>query len=500
MDSPSADSPAANGSPLDSMQVDTMQVDSMQVDRPTPPRGSVWLAWLVILATIGVILFPGLLKQKLEAVDPSIILLEIQARYLVGASTVSFDGKEQLKNQLAPVFGKGSLRQRLIGAVLLGELMGPGEAATSLSDLEQQVQDGRLTVDQEDDRKALGLLQQIQAGLIEKTPLSDSQSDEELATGRALLAKRLGWVGKLAYLPPGSPDRAEREQLLAHAQRTLFVMVGTFGLAAVAAAVGFLLQILWWVFAASGRLKSGIPPLSGDGAIYAETFAAWMVLFVVLNLALMYLPLPKWGLVWVLIPQIGSLGALAWPLFRGLRWSDVRQDLGLTLGEQPWSIPFIGVGAYLSALPVLGLAMVVTALLMAFMSQFAGNGEAAATPIHPIVEPILRGNWTLRLQLLFVAVFAAVPEEIMFRGALYRHLREAKTQFGYICGVAFAAILSSFVFAVIHPQGLFGIPILMSLAMVFALVREWRGSIYPVMITHALVNAGTSTLLLLIAD
>ena len=210
----------------------------MQVDRLTPPRGSVWLAWLVILATIGVILFPGLLKQKLEAVDPSIILLEIQARYLVGASTVSFEGKEQLKNQLAPVFGKGSLRQRLIGAVLLGELMGPGEAATSLSDLEQQVQDGRLTVDQEDDRKALGLLQQIQAGLIEKTPLSDSLSDEELATGRALLAKRLGWVGKLAYLPPGSPDRAEREQLLAHAQRTLFVMLGAFGLAAIAAAVG----------------------------------------------------------------------------------------------------------------------------------------------------------------------------------------------------------------------------------------------------------------------
>jgi membrane protease YdiL (CAAX protease family) len=88
----------------------------------------------------------------------------------------------------------------------------------------------------------------------------------------------------------------------------------------------------------------------------------------------------------------------------------------------------------------------------------------------------------------------------MFRGVLYRHLREAGTKFGYVIGVAFAALMSSFVFAVIHPQGLFGIPILMGLAVVFALAREWRGTIFPAMIAHALVNAGTSTVLLLIAD
>ena len=202
----------------------------------------------------------------------------------------------------------------------------------------------------------------------------------------------------------------------------------------------------------------------------------------------------------MLIPQIGSLGALAWPVFRGLRWSDVRQDIGLSFGPQPWSVPFVGVGAYLSALPVVGVAMIVTLLMMAVASQFAGEGDSTGGPIHPIVEPILRGSWTIRLQLLFIAVFAAVPEEIFFRGVLYRHLREVGTKVGYVVGVAFAALTSSFVFAAIHPQGLFGIPILMGLAVVFALVREWRGSIVPSMIAHALVNAGTSTVLLLIAD
>ena len=219
-----------------------------------------------------------------------------------------------------------------------------------------------------------------------------------------------------------------------------------------------------------------------------------------LNYAVVMLPLPKWGLVWILIPQIGGLGALAWPVLRGISWSDVRKDVGLSFGRDAWSIPFVGIGGYLSALPVVGVAMVITLLMMAVASSFAGDGDATGSPIHPIVEPILRGNWTVRLQLLLVAVFASVPEEIMFRGVLYRHLRDAGSKLGYVGSVIFAMLLNSFVFAVIHPQGLFGIPILMSLAMVFTLVREWRGTIIPSIIAHALVNAGTSTMLLLIAD
>jgi membrane protease YdiL (CAAX protease family) len=170
------------------------------------------------------------------------------------------------------------------------------------------------------------------------------------------------------------------------------------------------------------------------------------------------------------------------------------------LGPNGWTTPLVGIATYLSALPVVIAAMIVTLIMMSIASQFAPANGAIATPVHPIVEQILRGDWTIRLQLLFVAVFAAVPEEIMFRGVLYRHLREATSKLGGIGSVIFASLISSFVFAVIHPQGLFGIPILMSLAMVFAIVREWRGSLVPCMIAHAMVNAGTSLILLMIAD
>ena len=144
--------------------------------------------------------------------------------------------------------------------------------------------------------------------------------------------------------------------------------------------------------------------------------------------------------------------------------------------------------------------MIVTLVMMAVARHFSGVNEVVTPPMHPIVEPILHGNWTVRLQLLLVAVFAAVPEEIMFRGFLYRFLRESEKTFGYIGGVVFATLVSSFVFAVIHPQGLYGIPILMSLAIVFSLAREWRGSLVPSMIAHAMVNAGTTMVLFLIAD
>ncbi len=489
MDSPSLESPPGS-EPI---------FDAIDPNGSRAPRGFSWLAWLVVILVIGFMLFTHLWHETDSDSDPSAILFEIQARYLVGASSVAPQGKDQIQTEIELMFGKGSARQRMIGAVLMGELVSPEQASKSLNDLETKFTDKSLDAN-EQDREVNKFLQRIQSALIEKQVITDTMTDDEWRTGSGLLIKRLGWVGRLALVPLGTPDGEGRGRLLEHARRTMFVMLGISGLALLAMACGAVLQLIFWIFAATGRLSSGIEPIRGNGAIYAETFAVWMVLFLALNYAVVLLPLPKWGLVWILIPQIGGLGALAWPVFRGIRWSDVRKDVGLSFGRDAWSIPFVGIGGYLSALPLIGVAMLITLLMMAVANQLSGDGDGTSSPIHPIVEPILRGNWTVRLQLLLVAVFASVPEEIMFRGVLYRHLRDAGSKFGYVGSVIFAVLINSFVFAVIHPQGLFGIPILMSLAMVFTLMREWRGSIVPSIIAHAMVNAGTSTILLLIAD
>ena len=473
--------------------------DVIDTDESRPPRGFAWLAWLVVILVIGLMFFNHLWVENGTDSDPSAILFEIQARYLVGASSISPQEKNKLQKEIELMFGKGSARQRMIGAVLMGELIGPEQAAKSLGELEAKFQDGSVEANDRD-RETNQFLERIQLALIEKRAIKDTMTDDEWRKGSQLLVERLGWVGRLALVPLGTTDGEGRGRLLDHSRRTLFVMLGISGLAFIAMICGAVLQLVFWIFAAIGRLKSGLGTLHGTGAIYAETFAVWMVLFVALNYAVVMLPLPKLGLVWVLIPQIGGLAALAWPVLRGISWSDVRKDVGLSFGRDAWSIPFVGIGGYLSALPVVGVAMVITILMMAVASAIAGDSDTSASPIHPIVEPILRGNWTVRLQLLLVAVFASVPEEIMFRGVLYRHLRDAGSKLGYAGSVIFAMLINSFVFAVIHPQGLFGIPILMSLAMVFTLVREWRGTIIPSIIAHAMVNAGTSTMLLLIAD
>jgi len=86
--------------------------------------------------------------------------------------------------------------------------------------------------------------------------------------------------------------------------------------------------------------------------------------------------------------------------------------------------------------------------------------------------------------IVVACVLAPLVEEIMFRGALYQHLREIGPGMAKWASVTFSVFVSGFVFAAIHPQGWLGLPVLMSLATAFALSREWRGSLLPAMIAH----------------
>ena len=49
--------------------------------------------------------------------------------------------------------------------------------------------------------------------------------------------------------------------------------------------------------------------------------------------------------------------------------------------------------------------------------------------------------------------------------------------------------MNTFLFAAIHPQGWVAIPALMGLACGMTLIREWRGTLIPSMVIHALSNA-----------
>jgi membrane protease YdiL (CAAX protease family) len=51
----------------------------------------------------------------------------------------------------------------------------------------------------------------------------------------------------------------------------------------------------------------------------------------------------------------------------------------------------------------------------------------------------------------------------MFRGVLYRHFRESTQNRGPWVSVLVSTLTSSFLFAVIHPQGWLAVPVLMAI-------------------------------------
>ena len=59
-------------------------------------------------------------------------------------------------------------------------------------------------------------------------------------------------------------------------------------------------------------------------------------------------------------------------------------------------------------------------------------------------------------------------------------------------------MIVALLFAAIHPQGWVGVPVLTGIAMSFAFIREWRGSIVAPVVAHALNNGAVTLLLVLI--
>jgi hypothetical protein len=100
--------------------------------------------------------------------------------------------------------------------------------------------------------------------------------------------------------------------------------------------------------------------------------------------------------------------------------------------------------------------------------------------------------------LLFIlgAFAAPIVEEIMFRGVLYRQLRSVSVRFGLALSIIVSILVTSFLFAAIHPQGWVAIPALMSIAIGMNVMREWRGSLLPSMIVHGVSNGLIISLML----
>ncbi|MFO0841784.1 MAG: type II CAAX endopeptidase family protein [Gemmataceae bacterium] len=456
-------------------------------DSPTGARrGHPAVAWLVIAGVVAFLLYRN--ATRIGHDDAAeLVNMRVQGRLFVGmkeAGLPGMDGATLLKQLREHLDGEKAERhaysKQLRLAVLAGELVGPKEALEDLLALERKRVNGDLEASPRSVEAAALLLRLYRS-------CEDGREPDLSASQQAGLRSGLGWFADLALAPEGGDPQA-RARILGQAYRSVF---GFFALLLGGAAclfAGVALLIAFAYFAALGRL--GGMAVSGRGGLYAEAFAAYMALYVGLNYGMRFLP-EGWAGLWLSgVAMVLSLAALAWPVVRGVPWRVVRDDLGLHLGGQPLLEALTGVACYLCAVPVLAVGVLLIALLT--RGQPSGSG-----PTHPVIGVALEEGWWVWAQVFVVAcVLAPVVEEAMFRGALYRHLREAGSAWGRVASVAFAAAASGLVFAVIHPQGWLAVPALTGLAVVFALAREWRGTLLPPMVAHG-INNGVITLMLL---
>ena len=125
------------------------------------------------------------------------------------------------------------------------------------------------------------------------------------------------------------------------------------------------------------------------------------------------------------------------------------------------------------------LAVPITFLLGTLTQILVGDIPVITHPLITMLSDSETGIKTL-LIILVATVLAPLFEELLFRGFLYRALRDR-------LGVGFAIGLSSMIFATVHPSGYTVLPIF-GLSVMLCLLYERTGSIVPSIILHSLHN------------
>lgn len=474
------------------------------------PQGSCLASifcWVVILGIVAFLFSNVLYSQLYLPTEPKEIsaaeLMEVNltGQVVVGQSQIDSNMETASNSQVEPL-NSGPVEQRYCYAILMNELDSAELALKKLKAIDQAVKAANYELSKDQTR-----LREIIGRLLESYDAGDLDSSFIPKEDRDFLSAKLGWCGELVLVPKGSPHERMRREILDGATRLLFILVGVVLLGVGLLLTGVVSLAVFFFLAVTGNLASKMHGEAQRGSIYLQTFALWMALFVVLQL------LSGMAAEWITDPVIVqllmpvafflSLVVLVWPVIRGISFAEVREDIGLKLGN-PFKEIVVGILAYTALLPFLLCSAVISVILAALLTmmqsanqpanEFAGGTQGG----HPIQEEIAAGDITTWL-IVFVTACIAAPiiEETMFRGVFYRHLRDATNRWRSIPSIAFAALVNSLIFAAIHPQGIVGIPLLTTLAVGFSLTRQWRSSLIAPMVMHAM-NNGLVTCILFI--
>lgn len=311
--------------------------------------------------------------------------------------------------------------------------------------------------------------------------------------GRRLERYGLGWLAHVATLAaygrPGAPPAPEalRKSVDGEAGNYVIGLVGaTLLVAFVLPLLGFITLVVGSVLIRIGTLRP-VPGINHPvAAPLLESFilmlACWVVLPLLVGLALggtRPTPETQPGLYSALL-VVGDFLQLPAVLYLALRLRASKltlAEIGLTNNSLGANI-LIGVLAALVIMPAAQLLSITTQWVS---DRFFPN---IAPPYHPLGGMTATNTHpAIRAALFFAAAIGApILEEIFFRGALFGSLRR---RFRFWP----AALVSSAFFAILHPQLPLGFIPIFALAIGFAALTEWRRSLIPNMVAHAVNNS-----------
>jgi membrane protease YdiL (CAAX protease family) len=434
-----------------------------------PPPTSSWpprIAWTIIwlgVAYISLSQFsPKIRGRHAPSADVNDIQLTASAKYAVGSHQLS------PTTPIAPFLkavddAAQSPKQKMDAAILAGDLQDAAAAEKRLNAIDAK----KLAPDLQQD---LSDLQTIYAH-------GPSSLDQP---ARDRLIQRHAFFGQLA-LAFGQPKTdPQRQSITQQGVHTAIVLLSFAGIALCAGFAGLILLIVAIVLLSVGSIRPAYQPPQRAGSVFVEMFAVYLLSFFVISLLLSLLAHGDPPLAWYWIASIVLPIAFAWGIFRGATWNQLRMALGWHGGRNPLIELPLGIVGYITGLPIIVAGFCVTLFLV---------NLSHTTPSHPIQGEATNTPASI-LQLYGIAcLWAPIIEETMFRGALFSHLRR---RWNWLA----SASLVGFIFAAIHPQGWTFIPVLGSIGVVLAGIREWRGSILPCMVAHALNNFVMVSLLL----
>ena len=255
-------------------------------------------------------------------------------------------------------------------------------------------------------------------------------------------------------------------------------LLGIFGVAGLGIGMA-----LWYVYAfqrqTSRFLPKGLPLAKIDlGRADRLMFVALVIIstyFLSGTAAAYFVKKLNFGIeLFVFLPVFVAIAVcLSIPIFG---WRITPKSIGISFEKFPEKLGWT-VAAFFANIPILLVFIVITAGLQKVLP---GGG-------HPVSEELMNNPKPMDLIKIGIlaCVIAPIWEEIFFRGLLFPAFTRMFKK------PLYGALLSSFIFASIHPQGLLGIPVLMVVALMLCAVSYQTKSLVSNIMLHALHNGAT---------